>query len=115
MARQVRRGQLEGARERRGGHGMSAAMAESHSVSPARERRSRRVERIEHGLRKLVEIPAATVVVAEVVILFAGILARAFHQPLTWSDELASTLFLWLAMLGSAVAIQRSSHMRLTY
>jgi tripartite ATP-independent transporter DctM subunit len=94
---------------------MSAAMIEPHLVSPALERRFRQVERIEHGLRKLVEIPAATVVVAEVVILFAGILARAFHQPLIWSDELASTLFLWLAMLGSAIAIQRSSHMRLTY
>jgi len=31
-----------------------------------------------------------------------------------WSDELASILFLWLAMLGSVVALQRMQHMRLT-
>ena len=26
-----------------------------------------------------------------------------------WTDELASILFLWLAMLGSVIALQRSS------
>jgi tripartite ATP-independent transporter DctM subunit len=63
----------------------------------------------------LVEIPAAILVVAEVVILFAGVVARyGLHQPLIWSDELASILFLWLAMLGSAVAFRRSEHMRMT-
>jgi tripartite ATP-independent transporter DctM subunit len=36
------------------------------------------------------------------------------HQPLIWSDELASILFLWLAMLGSVVAFQRGEHMRMT-
>lgn len=79
---------------------------------PAFERESR----LERVLRLAVEIPAAAVVVAEVLILFAGILARAvFHRPLIWSDELASILFLWLAMLGSAIAVQRTSHMRLTF
>ena len=34
--------------------------------------------------------------------------------PLIWSDEVASILFLWLAMLGSAVAFQRGEHMRMT-
>jgi tripartite ATP-independent transporter DctM subunit len=36
------------------------------------------------------------------------------QQPLIWSDELASILFLWLAMLGAAVAFRRSEHMRMT-
>jgi tripartite ATP-independent transporter DctM subunit len=63
----------------------------------------------------LVEIPAATLVVAEIVILFAGVVARyGLRQPLIWSDELASILFLWLAMLGAAVAFRRSEHMRMT-
>ena len=31
-----------------------------------------------------------------------------------WSDELASILFLWLAMLGSVVALRRGEHMRMT-
>ena len=53
--------------------------------------------------------------VAEIVILFAGVVARyVVHRPLVWSDELASILFLWLAMLGSAVAFRRGEHMRMT-
>ena len=67
-------------------------------------------------LRRIVEIPAAALVAAEVAILFAGILARAvFRHPLVWGDELASVLFLWLAMLGSVIAVQRDGHMRLTF
>jgi len=37
-----------------------------------------------------------------------------FNKPLTWSDELASILFLWLAMLGAVIALRRGEHMRLT-
>ena len=49
------------------------------------------------------EIPAAILVVAEIVVLFAGVTSRyVFQQPIIWSDELASILFLWLAMLGAA-------------
>ena len=70
---------------------------------------------IEHFLGLLVEIPAALLVIAEIVILFAGVVARyGLHRPLIWSDELASILFLWLAMLGAAVAFRRAEHMRMT-
>src|SRR5947208_13590929 len=70
---------------------------------------------LESRLGMLVEIPAAMLVVAEIVILFAGVVARyGLRRPLIWSDELASILFLWLAMLGAAVAFRRSEHMRMT-
>src|ERR1700751_5757235 len=70
---------------------------------------------IESWLGLLVEIPAALLVIAEIVILFAGVVARyGLHKPLIWSDELASILFLWLAMLGAAVAFRRGEHMRMT-
>src|SRR3984893_9295530 len=70
---------------------------------------------LEALLGMLVEIPAALLVVTEIVILFAGVVARyGLHSPLIWSDELASILFLWLAMLGAAVAFRRSEHMRMT-
>jgi tripartite ATP-independent transporter DctM subunit len=63
----------------------------------------------------LVEIPIAILVVMEVVILFAGVISRfVFHSPIVWSDELASILFLWLAMLGAVVAFRRGEHMRMT-
>jgi tripartite ATP-independent transporter DctM subunit len=78
-------------------------------------RRRSRAQVLEHWLGMLVEIPAALLVAAEIVILFAGVVARyGLRSPLIWSDELASILFLWLAMLGAAVAFRRSEHMRMT-
>ena len=66
-------------------------------------------------LGKLVEIAASLLVAAEIVILFAGVFARyALHNPIAWVDELASILFLWLAMLGAAIAMRRNEHMRMT-
>ena len=68
------------------------------------------------ALALLVEIPTVLAVVAEVIVLFCGVMARyVFHTPLIWSDELASIIFLWLAMFGAAVAVQRGGHMRLSY
>lgn len=63
----------------------------------------------------IVEACAAFLVAAEVIVLFAGVVSRyVFHRPLVWSDELASLLFLWLAMLGSVVAYRNAGHMRMT-
>lgn len=73
------------------------------------------LEKLNKILGMLVEIPAALLVLAEVVVLLIGVTSRyVFHQPLVWSDELASILFLWLAMLGSIIAFQRGEHMRMT-
>ncbi len=63
----------------------------------------------------LTEIPAAALVVAEIVVLLAGVIFRyALHKPLIWSDELASMLFLWLSMFGAVIALNRGEHMRMT-
>jgi len=70
---------------------------------------------VERILRHGVEAAAAILVLAEIGILFVGVVARfVLHRPIVWTDELASILFLWLAMLGSVIALQRSQHMRLT-
>ena len=62
-----------------------------------------------------VEIVAAALVALEIAILFGGVVARyVFNHPLVWSDELASILFLWLAMLGAVIAFRRDEHMRMT-
>lgn len=95
------------------------AHAEMTEIAPgevtARSPRRTGLASVEHFLGMLVEIPAAMLVVAEIVILFAGVVSRyVLHSPLIWSDELASILFLWLAMLGSAVAFRRAEHMRMT-
>jgi tripartite ATP-independent transporter DctM subunit len=62
-----------------------------------------------------VEITAAALVVAEILILFSGVVARyLFNHPLVWSDELASIVFLWQAMLGAVIALRHDEHMRMT-
>jgi TRAP-type C4-dicarboxylate transport system permease small subunit len=70
---------------------------------------------IDHLVGRTIEGLAAILVAAEIVILFAGVVSRyVLVKPLTWSDELASTLFLWLAMFGSVIAVRHNTHMRMT-
>ena len=73
------------------------------------------LERADAWFGAVVEFPAAVAVVAEVVILICSITSRfIFDHPLVWGDELASMVFLWLASLGSAVALRHGTHMRMT-
>lgn len=70
---------------------------------------------IDRVIGRSVEVVAALLVLAEIVLLMSGIVARyGLHSPLTWSDELASLLFLWLAMFGAVVALRRGEHMRMS-
>ena len=72
------------------------------------------VDAFDRGAGRALELLCASLVVVETLILFVGVIARyALHKPLIWSDELASTLFLWLAMLGAALAIRRSENLRM--
>jgi tripartite ATP-independent transporter DctM subunit len=93
-------------------------MARRETASPAdrSEGAGRAVGRaIDLWLGSFVEILGAALVAAEIVILLAGVVSRyLFDHPLVWSDELASILFLWLAMLGAAIALRRDEHMRMT-
>lgn len=85
------------------------------TVSATRAARWPLLRTLEQGLLRAVEPVAAALVVAEVAVLSSGVFARyVLNRPLIWSDELASALFLWLAMLGSVVALGRGEHIRLT-
>jgi tripartite ATP-independent transporter DctM subunit len=71
---------------------------------------------IDRCLAVVIEAPAVVAAVAEVFLLLIGVLSRyVFQSPIIWSDELASIIFLWLAMFGAALALQRGQHMRLSY
>jgi tripartite ATP-independent transporter DctM subunit len=71
--------------------------------------------RVQAVLSRTISAPVALLVLGEIAVLLAGVVARyVLQQPLVWSDELASILFLWLAMLGAAVAFERGEHMRMT-
>ncbi|MDM0117773.1 TRAP transporter large permease subunit [Variovorax sp. J22R133] len=70
---------------------------------------------VELTLGRGIEWIAALLIAIEVLLLLAGVIARYFlHTPLTWIDEVASILFLWLATLGAVVALRRGEHMRMT-
>src|SRR6478609_1918905 len=86
----------------------------THGPTPASADRSW-LGSIDRAVGGTVERICAVLVAAEIVVLFAGVVARyVLHRPLTWSDELASTMFLWLAMFGAVIAIRQNQHMRMT-
>src|SRR5262249_9490102 len=71
--------------------------------------------KIDRAIGTLSEAAGAALVLAETCILVAGVVSRyVFDSPLMWTDELANFLFLWLAMLGTVIALRREEHMRLT-
>ena len=46
-----------------------------------------------------------------VVIMFAQVLFRyVFNQSLSWSEELAKFIFVWLTFMGAAVCIKERTH-----
>ncbi|RWL09709.1 MAG: TRAP transporter large permease subunit [Mesorhizobium sp.] len=62
-----------------------------------------------------VEAVASILLVFLIGLLLAGVISRyVLSLPIVWIDEAASISFLWLAMLGSAIAIDRNEHLRLT-
>jgi tripartite ATP-independent transporter DctM subunit len=101
-----------------GGQARVTASAASSTVQRADSKilaRQSLLARVESSVGLIVELAAAALVVAEIAILLGGVISRyVFDQPLVWSDELASTLFLWLAMLGAVIAFRRDEHMRMT-
>ena len=93
----------------------SLAQEGAPADAPSRNPLSSLARKVDGGLGATVEAAAAGLVLVEIFVLLAGVIARyVFHKPLVWSDELASILFLWLSMLGAVVALRRGEHMRMT-
>jgi tripartite ATP-independent transporter DctM subunit len=87
-----------------------AAAAAANAAPPPR------FARLDAALAVATDLPAAILVGVEILVLLLGVVSRyVFNRPLTWTDELASALFLWLAMLGAVIALRRSEHMRLAF
>jgi tripartite ATP-independent transporter DctM subunit len=75
----------------------------------------RAIRKLDHFVSRTTEVSAAALVVAEIILLAAAVVARyVFNRPIVWSDEVAGSLFLWLSMLGSVIALRRTEHMRFT-
>ncbi|MDM0116417.1 TRAP transporter large permease subunit [Variovorax sp. J22R133] len=86
------------------------------SATPVRTNAiARAAQRLESAIQWSTELLAVCLMVAEVSLLLTNVIFRyALHDPLVWGDELASLLFIWLAMIGAVIALQRGEHMRLT-
>jgi tripartite ATP-independent transporter DctM subunit len=70
---------------------------------------------IERVITQVVTFLGGGLVLIESCILSWGVFTRyVLDSPSSWSDELATILFLWLTMVGSVLALCRSGHMRLT-
>jgi tripartite ATP-independent transporter DctM subunit len=71
--------------------------------------------RTENAIKWATEIPAALLVGVETILLLVNVFYRyILHDPLTWGDELASMLFMWMAMFGAVIALRRNEHMKLS-
>jgi tripartite ATP-independent transporter DctM subunit len=74
-----------------------------------------RFRQIDIALRWITELPAAIVLLGEIVLDFWGVVSRyAFNHPLDWADEITEIGFIWMIMLGSVIALRRNEHMRMT-
>jgi TRAP-type transport system small permease protein len=58
---------------------------------------------------------AGALVVALLLVVTAGIVTRAANQPLSWTDEAAGYLMVWLAALGWMLATRRGAHIRIGF
>lgn len=69
------------------------------------------VARIDVALYRLCQALGVGALVAVLVVAMSQVLARyAVRQPLAWSEELATYLFIWLCMLGAATATHEGGH-----
>lgn len=70
---------------------------------------------LNRGAMRVVGLLAVILMVVETGVLLSGVVSRYWlHKPLVWSDELASSLFIWLAMFGAVLALDRGEHMRMS-
>ncbi|MDE1995919.1 MAG: TRAP transporter large permease subunit, partial [Rhizobiaceae bacterium] len=95
--------------------GANILTSENIGKSVDTDRKTGRLTALDELFLGTISAIAAVLLAIEIVVLFVGIVARyVFHHPLIWTDEFNSILFLWLGTLGSALALRRWQHMRMT-
>lgn len=61
--------------------------------------------------RRPVEWVCGLLMAAITGVVFLQVISRyVFHHPFDWPEELARFLFVWVALLGAALALQRGAH-----
>ncbi len=86
-------------------HEHTEAMAPTATGAPARQ------------LQWMIPLEAisAFLIAGIVLLLLAGVVSRyVFAKPIDWIDETVSMGFIWVGMIGAAIAMHRNEHLRLT-
>lgn len=67
-------------------------------------------------IKHIEEILGGSLLVAMALITFFNVLSRyLFGNPLSWAEETATYLFVWLVMLGAALALKTREHFMIEY
>jgi TRAP-type C4-dicarboxylate transport system permease small subunit len=71
-------------------------------------------------IKKILDTSLETLIMVSVAVLTLDVLWQVFTRfvlkdPCTWSEELAVFMIIWVALLGSAVALGRGSHLGVDY
>jgi tripartite ATP-independent transporter DctM subunit len=73
------------------------------------------IHRAMSRLMRPLEATAASLMTLIIVLLLVAVLSRyVFSQSIVWVDEVVSFAFIWLTMIGTAIAMHRNEHLRLT-
>lgn len=72
------------------------------------------VDRAMSRFMRPLEVTAASLTILIIALLLVAVLARyVFSQSIVWVDEVVSFAFIWLTMIGAAIAMHRNEHLRL--
>jgi TRAP-type C4-dicarboxylate transport system permease small subunit len=79
------------------------------SRNEARDAFSRALDRLSSVIAYL----AGVIILAMVALMFASVVMRyVLNNPLTWSDQLSTWMFVWTTYLGMTVAYRHGIHIR---
>jgi TRAP-type C4-dicarboxylate transport system permease small subunit len=73
------------------------------------------MRKVVEALDRALAIAAGAIVVVLLVVVTAGIVSRGANRPLSWTDEAAGYLMVWLASFGWMLATRHHAHIRIRY
>ncbi|MCF7936404.1 MAG: TRAP transporter small permease [Synergistales bacterium] len=66
--------------------------------------------------RNLEELVGSVMIAVMVTIAFVNVVTRYFiHMSLAWTEEIEVNLFVWLVLLGTAMAFKRGGHLAMSF
>ena len=66
-----------------------------------------------HWLDKYFEEGLSAILLAAMsIVILLQIILKWFHMPLSWSEELARYMFIWLIYIASSYAVKKRSHIK---